>query len=138
MASALSAAMLLLALATSPVATSPVATSPVATAPAAAVAGDEYERAGYRNASGTSEVLKEGDLRVLLRQVTNRDEGVGAVGERQAQHAGARAECGERLLWPQDREQARALRGHHRRPRLDIAVGVGKERRAFILGGAFR
>jgi hypothetical protein len=40
-------------------------------------------------------------------------------------------------LWPQDREQARALGGHQWRPRLDIAVGVGKERRALVLGGAF-
>ena len=81
--------------------------------------------------------LKEGDLRILLRQIADRDEGVGAVGERHPQHAGARAERGERLLRPQDREQARVLRGHHRRPRLDIAVGIGKERRALVLGGAF-
>ncbi|QSQ22936.1 hypothetical protein JY651_48920 [Pyxidicoccus parkwayensis] len=52
MASSLTAAVLLVALATSPV---------------AAVAGEERQRTGYRNASGKNEVQNEGGLRVSVR-----------------------------------------------------------------------
>ena len=88
--------------------------------------------AGKRRMHG----LDEGDLRVLVRQVAHRDEGVGAVGEGHAQDAGVGAEGGERLLRSEDGEQARGLGGHQRRPRLDVAVGVGEKRGALILGRA--
>ena len=56
--------------------------------------------------------LDEGDLRVLVRQVAHRDEGVSAVGEGHAQDPGVGAEGGERLLRSEDGEQARGLGGH--------------------------
>ena len=80
--------------------------------------------------------LDEGDLRVLVRQVAHRDEGVSAVGEGHAQDPGVGAEGGERLLRSEDGEQARGLGGHQRRPRLDVAVVVGEKRGALILGRA--
>ena len=83
------------------------------------------------------DVLDKGELHVGLGDVAHGDEGVGAVGQRQAQHAGIGAEGGQRLLGSDDGDEI-AMHGRiERRPGLDVSGGVGQKRRAAIGGGAF-
>ena len=64
--------------------------------------------------------------------VAHRDDGVGAVEQRQAQHAGLGAEGGERLLRPENGEQIAGARAVERRAGLDLAFGIGEERHAAV------
>ena len=70
--------------------------------------------------------LDEGELRVGLRHIADRDDGVGSVEQREAQHAGLGAKRGEWLLGAENREQVPHVRTAERRTRLDRAFGIGQ------------
>ncbi len=74
-----------------------------------------------------SDRLDESQLRVGLRHIANRDDGVGAIEQRDAQDASLGPERGERLLGPQDGEKIARVRAVERRAALDVALGVGEE-----------
>ena len=71
--------------------------------------------------------LEKGQLRVGLGDVADRDDGIGAVEQGEAEHAGLGAEGGERLLRSENGEQIAGARGAERRTRLDIALGIGEQ-----------
>ena len=70
--------------------------------------------------------LDKGELRVGLRHIADRDDGVGSVEQREAQHPGLGAKRGEWLLGAENREQVPHVRTAERRTRLDRAFGIGQ------------
>ncbi len=71
--------------------------------------------------------LNEGQLRAVLRHVAHRDDGIGAVGERQAQDAGIRAEGGQRLLRAENGEKVGPLHTVDRGAGLDVSLRLGEK-----------
>ena len=81
--------------------------------------------------------LDESELRVGLRHVAHGDDGIGAVEQRQPQHAGIGPERGERLLRSQNGEEIARVRAFERRAGLDLALGVGEQDGTAVGGRAF-
>jgi hypothetical protein len=87
---------------------------------------------------GVAHRLKEGQLCVSFWDVSNGNEGIGAVEQGDAQYARVGAHDRQGLLGPENREKVSLVGAVDGRARLDVAFGIGEQRCASIMDCAFR